>query len=116
VIDFLRGRGPGAGAVGSWLAARRLRLSAVTAFEIRLGSDFERRRPAILRLLGHALPLDPVAALIGGEVLASLRAEGRTIDRADALQSGICIRFDLPLATRNVRHFDRVPGLRLVEV
>jgi tRNA(fMet)-specific endonuclease VapC len=35
------------------------------------------------------------------------------IDVKDALQAGICLRFGLPFATRNLRHFDRVPGLQL---
>jgi tRNA(fMet)-specific endonuclease VapC len=35
---------------------------------------------------------------------------------ADCLQAGICLRFDLPLATRNHKHFERVAGLRLYDV
>jgi len=31
----------------------------------------------------------------------------------DALIAGVCLRFDLPLATRNVRHFERVEQLRV---
>jgi tRNA(fMet)-specific endonuclease VapC len=32
----------------------------------------------------------------------------------EALQAGICLRFELPLATRNARHLERVEGLALV--
>jgi predicted nucleic acid-binding protein len=35
---------------------------------------------------------------------------------ADCLQAGICLNFDLPLATRNRKHFTRVEGLRFFDV
>lgn len=114
VIDFLRGAEPGASRVVRWLSDRSLRLSAVTAFELRLGGGFLPRQPQIEGLIGRrTLPLDAAGALQAGRVFVALRAEGRGIDVKDALQAGICLRFDLPLATRNRRHFERVPGLRL---
>jgi tRNA(fMet)-specific endonuclease VapC len=35
---------------------------------------------------------------------------------ADCLQAGICLRHDLALATRNRKHFERIPELRLVDI
>jgi predicted nucleic acid-binding protein len=35
---------------------------------------------------------------------------------ADSLIAGIALLHDLPLFTRNHSHFDRVPGLTLVEI
>ncbi|MGE2690369.1 type II toxin-antitoxin system VapC family toxin [Mycolicibacterium pulveris] len=115
VIDFLRGKGPGARVVRELLADRRLRLTAVTAFELRVGTDFLARRDDILRLArSRTFPLDPEAALRAGEVAATLRAAGQEIGMADCLQAGICLRFDVPLATRNQRHFSRVADLGLI--
>lgn len=114
LIDFLRGRGDGVAVVRDLLRARRLRLTAVTAFEMRLGTDFLARRGEILRLFrSRTVPLDLSSALRGGEVAATLRQRGQDIGTADCLQAGICLRHDLPLATRNRRHFERVAGLRL---
>ena len=116
VIDFLRGGGPGAPSVRRWLREQRLRLTAVTAFELRLGTDFLARRGAIDLLLGgRTLPLDTRAALLAGEVFAELEAQGRGIGIKDCLQAGVCRRFDLPLATRNSRHYRRIDGLRLFQ-
>jgi tRNA(fMet)-specific endonuclease VapC len=115
LIDFLRGRDPVATRVAGWLEAGRLRLTAITAFELRLGADFLRRRDAIRDLIApRTIPLDATGALIAGELFAQARAEGRGIEIRDALIAGVCRRFDLPLATRNVRHFERVPGLRVL--
>jgi tRNA(fMet)-specific endonuclease VapC len=114
IIDFLRGAEPGASRVQRWLQERRLRVTAVSAFELRLGADFIGRQAQIEMLLQRrALPLDVLGALEAGKVFVALRAEGRGIDVKDSLQAGICLRFDLPFATRNLRHFERVPGLRL---
>ncbi len=117
VIDFLRGKGPGTTLVRELVAHHRLRFTAITAFELRVGGDFLRRRDDILRLLrSRTFPLDPGCALRAGEVAAELRAAGRGIGFADCLQAGTCLRFDLPFATRNRKHFDRVDGLRLIDI
>jgi tRNA(fMet)-specific endonuclease VapC len=117
VIDFLRGRGEGAPLVRHLLSAHRLRFTAVTAFEVRLGSDFLDRKDAIMRLFrSRTLPLDLSSGLIAGRVHAALLGDGKAIGLADALQAGICLRHELPFATRNRKHFQRVTGLRLVDL
>ena len=117
LVDFLRGKGAGVGLVRTLLVEHRLRLTAVTGFELRVGTDFLARRDEILRLFrSRTLPLDLASALRGGEVAAALRALGQGIGFADSLQAGICLRHDLPLVTRNRRHFDRIPGLPLADI
>jgi tRNA(fMet)-specific endonuclease VapC len=115
-IDFLRDRAPGAHRVKEWLERDVARFSSVTALELRLGTDFTKRAERIGRLLAaRTLPLDHAAALIAGEVYVRLLGLGLEIGVNDSLLAGTCLRFDLPLATRNTRHFARVEGLRLVE-
>ncbi|MGH3771157.1 MAG: type II toxin-antitoxin system VapC family toxin [Pseudonocardiaceae bacterium] len=117
VIDFLRGRGPGARLTRQLLVERRLRLTSVTGFELRVGADFLDRRDQILRLFrSRTLALDLVSALKAGEIAASLQKAGSALGLADCLQAGVCVRHGLPLATRNRKHFDRVEGLELVDV
>ncbi|MGH3786800.1 MAG: type II toxin-antitoxin system VapC family toxin [Pseudonocardiaceae bacterium] len=117
IIDFLRGRGPGARLTRELLVERRLRLTAVTGFELRVGTDFLDRREQILRLFrSRTVALDLASALQAGEIAAVLSKAGSAIGFADCLQAGICLRHNLPLATRNRKHFDRVHGLRLVDV
>lgn len=116
VIDFLRDRPPGAIWLQEWLERDAARFAAITAFELRLGTDFNRRRDQIEKLFAaRTLPLDHPAGLVAGEVFVRLRAVGRGIGINDSLVAGTCLRFGLPLATRNVRHFERIEGLRLVD-
>ena len=82
-----------------------------------VGADFLARRDEILRLIrSRTFPLDSGSALRAGELAATLRGSGQDIGLADCLQAGICLNFDLPFATRNDKHFNRVPGLRLLDV
>jgi tRNA(fMet)-specific endonuclease VapC len=117
VIDFLRGKGPGLPLVRDLIVDHRLRVTAITAFELRVGADFLARRDDILQLVhSRTFPLDPGSALRAGEVAATLRSAGQDIGLADCLQAGICLRFDLTFATRNRKHFNRVEGLRMLDV
>jgi tRNA(fMet)-specific endonuclease VapC len=117
LIDFLRGKGPGAPLVRELIASHRLRVTAITAFELRVGADFSARRDDILRLVhSRTFPLDSRSALRAGELAARLLGAGQNIGLADCLQAGICLNYDLPFATRNRKHFSRVKGLRLYDV
>ncbi|MGH9228434.1 MAG: type II toxin-antitoxin system VapC family toxin [Acidimicrobiales bacterium] len=117
VIDYLRGKGDGVDAVTRWIGSGQLRLTAVTAYELRVGGDFLRREHRIARLLaGRTLPFDAEAALHAGAIWGELAATGQGIGLADTLQAGIARRFGIPLATRNTSHFSRVTDLELQPV
>lgn len=78
LIDFLRDSGPGADLVEGWLRAARLRVAAVSAYELRLGADFLRRETPITRLIAdRTLPLDLPAALRAGPSPRRSGREGR---------------------------------------
>lgn len=117
VIDYLRGKGQGVAVVRDLVRTGRLRLTAVSGFELRVGSDFLSRRGNIMALFRHrTIPLDLQAALNAGQVASQLKAAGTPIGFADYLQAGICLRHGLPLATRNSKHFNRVDGLELADL
>ncbi len=114
LVDYLRGRGPGAELLAR-LGRGGYRVTAVSAFELALGAA-HRLDPGPVQALLDAptLALTPRGGLLGGEALARLRGDGRGIDIRDALQAGVCLDADLPLVTRNLRHFQRVPRLQVV--
>lgn len=114
LIDALQGREPSAKAVEELLRDRRLATTAITLLELGVGAGTGPERDRIDRLL-EALPVlafDSDAAQLAGGVGAALRAEGRPIPPADLAVAGICLHLDVPLFTRNHRHFERVEGLR----
>lgn len=93
------------------LGPRGYRVTAVSAFELALGSAHRANPAPVLALLAApTLVLTPRGGLRGGEALASLRRDGRQIDVRDALQAGVCLDAGLPLA----HHLEGVPGLEVV--
>jgi tRNA(fMet)-specific endonuclease VapC len=116
LIDYLRGAGPGRDLVREVRASLAFCVTAVTAFELALGHDYARAPAPIDALLAtRCLVLTRRAGVRAGVVLRELRAAGAGVEIRDAMQAGICLEAGAPLVTRNVRHFARVPGLRVVE-
>jgi tRNA(fMet)-specific endonuclease VapC len=116
LIDHLRDAGPGRELVDALGATSGFRITAVTAFELALGHSYAHDpAPADALLAAPLLMLTREAALRGGVVLRELRAAGAGIEIRDAMQAGICLAAEVPLVTRNVRHFARVPGLWVVQ-
>jgi predicted nucleic acid-binding protein len=59
------------------------------------------------------LPYDVAVARVYGAIEAALAGEGRGLADADLQIAATAIHHGLDLVTGNVRHFARVPGLRL---
>ena len=106
--------------VMEWLAtfpAQSLYLSSITVAEMRYGVELmaEGKRRAALEESINALiereyenrilPFDHLAGDIYGVLAARLRRRGVNIDQNDAMIAAIALRYDIPVATRNVKHF-----------
>ncbi len=114
LIDYLRGAGPGRDLIRVLIQGVGYRVTSVTAFELALGRSYrENPRPVHVLLAAPLLTLTRKAGLRGGALLAELRRSGEAIDVRDAMQAGICLETGATLVTRNVSHFERVPGLQL---
>ncbi len=62
---------------------------------------------------GPILPFDELAAQRYGELRAALERTGRRVAEPDLRIAAIALTRDATLVTGNVRHFARVPGLRV---
>lgn len=114
LIDYLRGAGLGRDLVRGLVQGAGYRVTAVTAFELSLGRSYrENPRPVHALLAAPLLPLTRKAGLRAGALLGELRRDGAAIDVRDAMQAGICLEAGATLVTRNVSHFERIPGLRI---
>ncbi len=98
------------------LAPRSIAVSIIVAAELRYGAA--RRRSARLTRQLEAvlaalviLPLAPPADAHYAAIRSELERVGRTIGHNDLLIAAHARALDLTLVTRNVREFERVPGL-----
>ncbi len=92
-------------------------LNAISYFETRRGLKLEAVRKRLLfeALLNEAevLNLDRLALDISAGIYQTLRERGTPLEDADILIAGIALAHDATLVTRNLKHFERVEGLRL---
>ena len=72
-----------------------------------------RIREAILPAV-TVIHFDLECAHVYGRIQAGLMDRGVPIESADVQIAATALRYRLTLVTANVRHFDRVPGLKLV--
>lgn len=89
-------------------AAATVAYSAITRAELFAGRASEEATVRTLLDPFRELPVERAVAELGGR----LRRE-RGVGIADALIAATALVHDLVLLTRNVRHFARVPDLRL---
>lgn len=115
LIDALRGRADVVGRMTGALRAGAVSTTAITRFELLAGARSVRGRDSVEAILAPmvVLPLDDAAAEAAAGVRRGLEADGLAIGMADYLIAGICIARHAELWTRNLAHFERVPGLRL---
>jgi predicted nucleic acid-binding protein len=98
-------------------------LSVVTIMELvhgiqRAGTDERRvRRQTFVDELIRDLPVHPVTietARLAGRIEGSQAAQGITIAVEDVLIAATALQLGFGVVTSNVRHFEVVPGLKVV--
>ena len=113
-------------AFGSWLAtvpADEQAASAVSIGELYRGAFRSPNRQRWLDRIDRellprliVLPYDTPVARLYGEIRAGLEADGRMPGEADLQIAATALHHGLSIVTGNVRHFERVPGLRVERV
>ena len=100
-------------------------VSAITVLELEHGlhraktAEQTRKRREYLDTVFAAIPVQPFTiamARLAAEVDAEARQTGRTIPFPDLLISATALHFRYAVGTRNVRHFQLIPGLNVVQL
>lgn len=61
------------------------------------------------------MPFDQICVKSAVEINANLKRKRKQIDIADLFIAATSIANELPLATLNINHFERIEGLRIIE-
>jgi len=87
-------------------------------YRARSAADRARRRTfadgVFHDLIAHPLTIE--IAELAGRIEGEQAAKGNTIDFADLLIGATALNLGFDMATINVRHFERIPGLKVVGV
>lgn len=123
IIDFLK-KTPDATAIHIFRKIKAGKIVAhttsITAFELyrgaRLSPDPKRSIKEIkaLRWYINVLPFDEASADMASEVCMYLEKRGEPIEMRDLFIGALAKTKKTSLATRNVAHFQRIPGLKLI--
>lgn len=117
------------GEIGERLAAHlgpddEAAIAAITASELlhgvyRAGPEHRGRREAFVETILSVIPVlafDLLAARAHARLWADLVVAGNNIGAHDRLVAATAISVGWRVATANARHFERVPGLEVVEI
>ena len=115
MIDHFAGRQPGRARIIEYLQTRQLQTTAINYFELLSGAAGERANEARQFLAAiPVLPLDREAADRAADLRRELERKGEYIGMPDSLIAGLALTRALPVFTRNRRHFERVPNLKVI--
>ena len=119
--EVLRPR-PSPAVIGRLLqfSSKTLFASEVTRFELRFGTAlrpdaklfWSRLQREVLPLVTW-LPVSEAVSLRAGDIAAAQRLAGRPCGSLDPLIAATALTHGVPLATRNVQHFERIDGLEV---
>ena len=115
LIDYLRGRAPWAGRIRLEIETGHLTTTAINSFELLGGAKTSADMDKVSGLLDAltVLGVSPEASERAAEARRLLEKDGQGIGMADYLIAGVCLANGGVLLTRNLDHFERVPGLKI---
>jgi len=95
-----------------------LNITIITYYEVMKGHEYvgARERQVVFDefcRLNQVLPLDPSACRMAARIYADLRRRGKLIPDADILIASIAFTGDYVLVTQNVKHLERITGLKV---
>ncbi len=93
-----------------------LSISAVTLYELFMGATNDEKLKDVKLLTDDLLilPFDKFIAKKSGEIYQQLLKENKMIEFQDIFIAATCIINDMPLKTLNIKHFNRIEGLRII--
>ena len=121
LIGYLREREPEVSLVEFVIQHYECCVTAITVYELVYGSERagrgggSEREHNLLDVL-TVLPIDNACARRAAKVHAELIRQNADIGVKDVLIAAACLEAQIPLLTTNAKHFQRVPGLELVEL
>jgi predicted nucleic acid-binding protein len=90
-------------------------ISAVSLYELYMGATTKEKMEDVKNITEDLsiLPFTDEVALKAGEIYHHLRTTNKIIEFRDIFIAATCLTFNLPIATLNKKHFERIDQLRI---
>ena len=94
-----------------------IKITSISVFELMKGIKKENHREKVMELMNNLVVLDLTkeSAYEAGLISKALILKGKEIEPEDCMIAGIAIVNNEVLLTRNIKHFERVEGLKVEE-
>jgi tRNA(fMet)-specific endonuclease VapC len=123
LIDYLKKKEPGSRAYERWRNKASVGVTSISVFELLLGArqpNLKEKRyeeaKSFMEQQHHVFAFDGRAAEKASEISAQLNRLGAGIEIRDLFNAAICVDQDIPILTRNKNHYQRVEGLKILNV
>ena len=104
------------------LATQDIFITSINAFELYQGaynSDTQEKSlilvADLMQRFERIFDMDVVASRLAGEIVVNLKKKGTTLDLPDIFIGSIALAHNESIVTRNIDHFKRIPGLKMVK-
>ena len=116
IIDYLRKRDKEKTLFWKIINKTECYISTVTIFELYSGVKNDKHLDALDMVLSHLEVLDfnTTQAKIASNIFRSLKTKNKLIEFRDIFIASCAITANMPLATLNTKHFQRIDGLILL--
>lgn len=116
IIEHLRKRDKSATLLFRFISDFNLYTPAIVEFELLVGANNLQKQQDVHNILDicTSLPFTSDAAAKAASTFRFLRQANQIVEVRDILIAGTALAYDLPLITRNQKHFSRIPDLKIV--
>ncbi|MEW6419971.1 MAG: type II toxin-antitoxin system VapC family toxin [Nitrospirota bacterium] len=117
VIDYLRGRNENQDILPNLIAKHDVYISPVSVYELYYGGYYSGRVKPVEDVLAMMTPFDWTTedSKKAAQIHVTLSKAGETLSVKDVLIAGLCVSRAVPLVTRNILHFKRIKGLKVID-
>lgn len=118
VIEYLRSQNRKVSTFVKLFKDKKLCMSTISIFELYNGATTESKKQDIETLCEEIeiIDFDRNIAKTSSIIYRDLRSKNKLIEFRDILISATALQYDLPVATLNIKHFERIENLQLYKI
>ena len=117
-IDFLRSKDKSQTYLQKISFSGNYYISVITLFELFIGATSPAKWKDVEILLDGiiVIPMEKEISIKSAQIYQNLKKENRLIDFRDIFIGATAIIHNIPLFTLNIKHFDRIEGIKLINL